>query len=659
MKSSILSKVAFRSILSHKRIFFPYLLSIISLFSLEYVLLSLMQNDYVNEFHPDFRTLLAIGVFFSTLLIIIITLYTSNFIHKNQTKEFGLYSVLGLENSHIRFVMAVQNIFTWLVTSVFSVGLGYLFGSLIFIGLNRMMQDTGATLMNYPFQIESTIGVILLIFGTLFVSFAMNALKLMRLNPIELLKSAHEGEGEPKGRVWLAMIGLLSLSGGYYIALTTNDVLSSLFNIFIAIFLIMIGTYLLFISLSILILKGMKKNKKLYYKPNNFLSISGMLDRMNNNAVSLASIAILSSGVILVLGLTTSLYRVMETQIANSMPTEYSMQPFLTDKNENETYLTNVMNELGEYGDIEEPVIQSNVSTNGHFVDQTLIPFCTGEEFKSTGRPVLLLGETIETYNELNDASIQLDENEVAITSNLITIDASSIEVDGEMYETIPVSDEVIPSNYGVEVIYLAFSNEEHLESFRNDFQTPRGKDREYVASPYQTVLYFDVAGDEAAIQEYLKELEEQAPLRVSNIEEVSQNLYTLYGGLLFIGLTVSIVLIIGTILMLYFKQITEGYQDRKNYKIMKQVGLPDSMIKKTIHSQIIWVFALPIAIAILHNVFVSKIAYTLVGLIGVKDISVFVTSYVGVILVFVLVYLLFYWLTSRTYYNIINENSA
>lgn len=656
MKTSILSKVAFRSILSHKRIFFPYLLSIISLFSLEYVLLSLMQNDYVNEFHPDFGTLLAIGVFFSTLLIIIITLYTSNFIQKNQTKEFGLYSVLGLEKSHIRFVMIVQNIFTWVVTSVFSVSLGYLFGNLIFIALNRMMLDTGATLMNYPFQIESALGVVLLILATLFISFALNAFKLMRLNPIELLQSAHEGEGEPKGRVWLAIIGLLSLSGGYYIALTTNDVLSSLFNIFIAIFLIMIGTYLLFISLSIIILKAMKKNKTFYYKPNNFLSISGMLDRMNNNAVSLASIAILSSGVILVLGLTTSLYRVMGTQVANSMPTDYSVQPFLEDKNENEAYLTNVMNELGEYGDIEEPLIHSNVSTNGYFIDQQLIPFSIDKEVDSTGQPFLLLAETIETYNELNDSSIQLDENDVAITSNVLTIDTSSIEVDGEMYETVPVSDEVIPSNYGVEVIYLAFSNEEHLESFRNDFQTPRGKDQEYMPSSYQTVLYFDVAGNEAAIQEYLNDLEEQDPLRVSHIEEVSQNLYTLYGGLLFIGLTVSIVLIIGTILMLYFKQITEGYQDRESYKIMKQVGLPDSMIKKTIQSQIIWVFALPVAIAILHNVFVSKIAYTLIGLIGVRSLSVFATSYTGVIVVFILVYLLFYWLTSKTYYDIINE---
>src|SRR5699024_8409655 len=228
MKFSILNKIAFRSIVAHKKIYFPYVIAIILLFSLEYILLSLMQNEYVLEFHADLKMILGMGIFFSTILIVIITFYTSSFIQKNQTEEFGLYSVLGLEKKHVRFVMLIQNSFNWLVTTIFSVVFGYLLGSLLFIALNRLMQDTGATLMDYPFQLDTAMGVAGLLLMTFVVVFVVNSLKIARLNPIHLFTSARKGEREPKGRIWMTILGLAALGGGYYIALTTNNVLSSL-----------------------------------------------------------------------------------------------------------------------------------------------------------------------------------------------------------------------------------------------------------------------------------------------------------------------------------------------------------------------------------------------------------------------------------------------
>jgi putative ABC transport system permease protein/bacitracin transport system permease protein len=667
MKFSVLNKVAFRSIVSHKRLYFPFLLAVSLLFSLEYILLSLMQNDYVNEFHPDLKMILGLGIFFSTLLIIIITLYTSNFIQNNQTKEFGLYTVLGLEKKHIRWVTFIQMVFNWLVTSVLSVVLGYLAGSLMFVGLNRLMQDTGAGLMDYPFQVQTAIGTIVLLLGTFLASFIIQAFKISRLNPIELLQSAHKGQKEPKGRWWLTLIGLATLVSGYYIALTTNDVLGSLQNIFIAIFFVIIGTYFLFISLSIFILKALQKNKNIYYKPNNFLSISGMLHRMNNNAVSLASIAILSSGVILVLGITTSLYRTMETQIEGAMPYDYEMstvsaESFQAEPSENEAILSQTINEASNYGEITDVSIRSLLPTIGYLHDNEIGPLPAAgtteyEALPDSGQPIYMLAETLDTYNDFTKDSKTLGENEVLMTSNLLDPEQfPTLEINENEYNTQVVSSDIIPSNYGVEVIYLVFSSQEELEQFRSKQLSYNPQDGTYNMFPYSTSATFNVESNEEKVAAYLSEAREERTLSISSEEEVRQSMYSLYGGLLFIGLIVSAVLIIGTILMLYFKQISEGYDDKKKFRIMKQVGLPDELIQKTIRSQIIWIFLLPIAVAIIHNIFASKIMYTLIGLFGSRDLTIFSTSYFGVLVVFAVVYLIFYWLTSRTYYNIINE---
>lgn len=667
MKFSILNRLAIRSIFAKKRIYFPYLLAITLLFSLEYILISLLQNDYVNTFHADLNDIIGMGVFFSTLLIFIITLYMSNFIQKNQIKEIGLYSVLGLEKKHIRFILFVQNIFSGLIVSLFSVVIGYLTGSLMFIALNRLMQDTGASLMNYPFQFATLITVTGLIFLALMVSFAIQSFKMMRLNPIDILREEHKGESEPKGRIWLTIIGLASLILGYYIALTTNDVLGSLINIFIAIFLVIVGTYALFLSLSIQILNGMKKNENIYYKPNNFLSISGMLQRMNNNAVSLASIAILSSGVILVLGITLTLYRVMETQIDSAMPTEYSVSLASVENYENnfldnEAELTSIANDLSNYGNVEDIIIQTNVFTMGYYDEESLIPLPArgteeADDLNSDGQAIYIIAETIETFNQLFNVEKSIENDEILITSNLLNTEKlSNLTIGDRSYETLSVTEDAIPSNYGVELIYLAFSTPEQLEEFRLSFQMLDPTQGTYSSPAYNSELFFNVLGDEGAIQERLNTLQTTEALQVEHIEEVRNQMYHLYGGLLFIGIIVSLVLIIGTIIMLYFKQITEGYSDRKNYQIMKQVGLPESMIKKTINSQIIWVFGLPIFVAILHNLFASKIMYTLIGLFGNRDLSIFVTSYFGVLIFFVIAYLIFYKITSKTYYNIINE---
>ncbi len=669
MKLSILNKVAFRSILSHKRLYFPFLLAVSLLFSLEYILLSLLQNEYVNEFHPDLGQILGIGVFFSTVLIIIITLYANNFIQKNQTEEFGLYTILGLEKKHLQWISIIQSIFNWVVTSILSVVFGYFAGSLMFIGLNRLMKNTGATLMDYPFQIDTALGTSIILFGTFTLGLIVYMLKIKRLNPIELFKSSRKAEAEPKSRVWMTLIGLGALAGGYYIALTTDNVLESLLYIFIAILLVVIGTYFLFISLSTFILKLLRKNKNIYYKPNNFLSISGMLHRMNNNAISLASIAILCSGVILVLGITTTVYRTMETQIESAMPYDYevsqtSLESYNVSPKENQKALHEIINEAENYGELTDVNIRTVLQTDGYLEENSLVllPVTGSSEFEEldpSEQPMYVIAETVSSYNNFMQEEKTLDKNEILMTSNLLDPEQyPTLEINGEMYQSQIVSSDVIPSNYGVEVIYIAFPTIEDLEQFRENYLTYSFSEGRYEKSSYSTSAFFNVTTNEEGVEAFLSQIEDERGLSVETQESVRQQMYQLYGGLLFVGLVVSIVLVIGTVLMLYFKQISEGYEDKGKYEIMKKVGLPDQLIRKTIRSQIIWIFFLPIAVAVVHNLVASKIMYMLIGLFGGRDLSIFITSYFGVLLTFTLIYLFFYWLTSRTYYDIIDDYS-
>src|SRR5699024_7109233 len=299
----------------------------------------------------------------------------------------------------------------------------------------------------------------------------------------------------------MTILGLAALGGGYYIALSTNNVLSSLSNVFLAILLVMIGTYFLFLSFSILILKMLGKNKTFYYKPNNFLSVSGMLHRMNNNAVSLASIAILCSGVILVLGLTVTLYRTMETQIESIAPAEYTLAPasvesYEDNPEENKNYLLNIVDDLSQYGELEDVQTQTSLLVPGYLTDHSLQPLPARgsneyENLDSSGQPIYILGETVDTYNALYDTSAQLKEDEILITSNLLDLeDFSTVKINEKSYNTVEIPSDAIPSKYGVEVIYLGFSTQEGLDALQSEFQSYDVSNNEYDTIPYSTQVH-------------------------------------------------------------------------------------------------------------------------------------------------------------------------
>lgn len=660
MKRSVLTRLSLKSMASRKNIYFPYLLAIGFLFALEYILLSLLSNQYVNHSDDVLSQLIMIGVFFTTLLNIIIAFYASRFISQAKQKEFGLYTVLGLENKHIRYMMRIEYLISWLATGTLSIVAGFSLGKMLFIALNRMMHDRGATLMDYPFDPFAagvTLALLLFIFVVIFIT---DSFRLSRLTPADLLSKAEAGESEPKGRIVVALLGIVTLAGGYYIALTSEGVVQSLMKVFVAILLVIIGTYCLFLSGSVLVLKGMKKKKSYYYKPNHFLNVSGMLYRMKANAVSLATIAILCGGIILVMSATLTLYRGMQQKVASVMPRDYSIEmttPSSLDVKKDEHQLQQALRSIKKETKLDHTFVLHQLVAPAELTQQKELKSLSSNPQKVKGRPVYVLAQPLQDYNRLTNTRHKLKAGQMLIDSNLIKLDDyHQLKAGEQTYDVKKVDASALTSKYGVEVICLVVKDQKQLTQLQKIFHVYDPKNKTIKTVPFDQTAYFDVAKSTPELtKKTIRSVQSKLGVIIETKKNVQRSMYSLYGGLLFIGVIVSLVLLIGTILMLYFKQIAEGYSDQHNYAIMKRVGLPDSLIRKTIRAQIIWIFGLPLAIGLIHILFATNIMSQLMGLVGITDMSLYSNSYVIVALVFAALYFGVYLLTSSAYYRLVN----
>lgn len=674
MPLSLLTKLTVQGIVKRRTVYFPYFLALVLIMSLDFIMISLITNEYVQSRHATLPTIIIMGVFFTSLLAVIFILYANNFIQRQRRMEFALYTVLGLEDKHIRSVILFEQLLTWVIGSLASIGVGYALGNVMFIVLNRLIQDTGADLMDYPFSPLAAIGTIIIIGGITFIIFLINSIRLARLNPSELLSQTHAGEAEPKSRWFILLIGLITLVAGYYVALTTTDVLDALLKVFIAIFLVIIGTYALLTSLSIIFLKRMKRNKKYYYQPTHFLSISGMLYRMKANATSLAGIAVLCTGIVLTLGTTLTLYIGMEDQVeqmsTHDIELRYMQYADGASPENAEAALTNIMEELQTHGDIKDVSLSRSAFVTAIYQNKSFQPMpapsetTEGEELLPTDF-AYIIGVPLEDFNQLNGENIHLEPDEVLFTTTTANIQQEqddTLQFADKEYQVQQISSSYMPLNYIGQIAYVVFPTIEEVESLLSTFPNYISTGERSEALLEQAMVFNAVDDSaresiEAAIPtDTIFDQGDLGVVRVVTRTTTSQELYTMNGGLLFLGIIVGTVLIIGTVLMLYFKQVSEGYQDQGKFQIMRKVGLPDHLIKQTIRSQIFWIFALPIMIAVIHSLFASKIMFNLLGLLAVNNITTFMIGYGSVLGVFVVVYLLFYLITSQVYYRIIHQ---
>ena len=659
MKWGMAFGFAKRNLHANRLLEIPFVLSIGIMFLLFNIMVSLLSNQYVLTRHADLPSVIQFGVVMVAIFAFIFVMYANGFLIKRRNKEFALYGILGLEKKHIRKILFIEYLVLFICTLIIGVIGGYIFGKVTFIALNYLLKDTAGSLMDYPFSIKSCVSTAILAFVLFVITLIRNNIKIYLATPVQLLGNQHKGEGEPKNRYLFLLLGFILLGAGYAIALTVQGILSSLVYFFSAALLVLFGTYLLYISFSIFILKLQRGNEKYYYKPTHFLSVSGLLYRMQANAVSLASVSILSTGVLITLSATAAIYSTIQKTVDNVMPREYLLSSDEIVTTENKDEVEHILYTAANQGLDVSNGIEDDYVSYGYMTSATRV----GNELKvlksdQAQKPYFMIVSDLASYNKRTHQQIVLKDNEILMCANqknLLDLDQVKI---GDITYTIHKVPNFIPSTYAVESYGIIAKDFTVMKKIGEVLQMKNIDTGEYYTPDITANLNWNLKANAVNKATYFATQSTYAKENSFDFEakeEAIKKAYELNGGFLFLGVLIGIIFIVGTVLITYYKQINEGYEDREKFQIMKKVGLPDQLIHQTSNSQVLWLFLAPLAVAALHSLVASKIVSQLLGLFAVNSYMEYAQMLFAVIGIFSIIYFVIFRLTSRVYYRIVH----
>ena len=659
MKWGMAFGFAKRNLHANRLLEIPFVLSIGIMFLLFNIMVSLLSNQYVLTRHADLPSVIQFGVVIIAIFTFIFVMYANGFLIKRRNKEFALYGILGLEKKHIRKILFIEYSVLFICALIIGIIGGYIFGKVTFIALNYLLKDTAGSLMDYPFSMKACVSTAVLAFALFVITLIRNNIKIYLATPVQLLGNQHKGEGEPKNRYLFLLLGFILLGAGYAIALTVQGILSSLVYFFSAALLVLFGTYLLYISFSIFILKLQRRNEKFYYKPTHFLSVSGLLYRMKANAVSLASVSILSTGVLITLSVTAAIYSTIQKTVDYVMPRDYSLSSDEIVTTENKDEIEHILYTAANQGlevsnGLEDDYVSYGYETAANRVGDELTVLKSEQALK----PYFMIVRDLASYNKRTHQQIELKDNEILMCTNqknLLDLDQVKI---GDITYTIHKVPNFIPSTYAVESYGIIAKDFTVMKKIGEVLQMKNIDTGEYYTPNITANLNWNLKSNVvdktkyfATQTTYAKEHSFDFETREAAIKKA----YELNGGFLFLGILIGIIFIVGTVLITYYKQINEGYEDRDKFQIMKKVGLPDQLIHQTSNSQVLWLFLAPLAVATLHSLVASKIVSQLLGLFAVNSYMEYAQMLFAVIGIFFIVYFVIFRLTSRAYYRIVH----
>ena len=422
MKSKMASKFAFKNMKANALLLTPFLIASSIMGTLFFVMASLGQNNYIEKNHEYVAILIKFGIFIVGIFTFIFILYANSFLAKRRNKEFALYGILGLEKKHIAKIISIEYILNFLTVSFFSITGGFVLGKLAFVLLNKITKNMTAKIMDYNFSISSAILTLIFLAIIFILIYLTMIFRIGKSTPIELLSKQKKAEGEPKSKFILGTLGFIILCAGYYLSVTSKGNLSSFFAFFPAVIAVIIGTYLVFIAFSILVLKLLKRNRNLYYKAKNFLSISGMLYRMKSNAVSLASITLLSTSIIVTLATTLTINSSIKNLTDSIHPNDFYLSSSVTGNNkdilengeERKKEILNILNRVLKEDEkiknltVKKTTMNPVINENGN-----ITPLGKRQELSA-----FLIVETLEDFNKNNNTNYTLNDDEVIYSSN-------------------------------------------------------------------------------------------------------------------------------------------------------------------------------------------------------------------------------------------------
>ena len=653
MSFSMAKKFALQNLKANRLLEIPFVLSSGVMLILFNITASLVNNNYVRTRHQALPTLIKFGIVILAIFTFIFVQYAAAFWLKRRSKEFALYGILGLEKKHVGKIISIE--FLILFAIIWFVGIvgGYIFGQLCFLFLNFLMRDVSGRLMDYHFSISALIDTTVLVAILYLIIIIGSGLRIYMSTPMELLQRTHKGEGEPKSRIIIMVVGFLLLVVGYGIALFVGGLLSSINYFFVAVLATILATYLLYATFTVFILKAQRNNKS-FYTPKRFLSVSGLLYRMKGNAISLASISILSAGVIISLSTTIAIYSNYIKLGDSVMPREYRIAA--GSENISNEAMAKKLQSLVESSVSDKSMIKDEYTT----FDMTVAAVKTGNEISkyqrgSKANPIFVIASDLEGYNGRTHQNIKLDEGEILLGENKNNKISDILKIGDRDFKVIKI-DSIFPLEYsGVDGYSIVVKDMATLEFLREALD---GLD-------INCSVYWDVDGvDDKEYEDTLVKLKDgiknqltgdgRSVYDVSSRSEMIHNQYEINGGFLFLGVLIGIIFLTGTVLITYYKQISEGYEDREKYQIMKKLGLSDDLIKKTTDSQICLMFYGPLIVAAIHCIVASKIIFRLLGLFGVSDALLYMICLGDVLLIFALIYFVIFKLTSKVYTNIV-----
>ena len=648
-------KLAFTNLKGNRRVYLPYLLSSVGIIMMFYSINALGQGIDQGALYggTTVASMMGLGVFVIGLFAVLFLFYTNSFIIKRRKKELGLYNILGMEKRHIAHILFRETLLIAVCSLALGLGLGIVFSRVLFWLLGLLLGTNLAVAFVIPVSaITSTLGL----FGLIFLlTLCYNLLQVKLSKPIELLHGGETGEREPKAHWFLAVLGALLLGTGYTMAVTIQDPLSALVFFFVAVILVILGTYLLFITGITAMLKLLKKNKRFYYKTNHFTAISGMLFRMKQNAAGLASICVLFTALLVTVSTTFSLYTSMDGLLRARYPRNVLVSVCDANQEAKDMVRSAVNQKSQELGLALENVVDRegwNITTAR--VGNTLH---TQEVSLETCAVVNIF--TQSEFERFSGQQVDLAENQVLLFDPANTFpEEDTLHIDDKTYEIVP-SDYVMPEASTLAQIYEMYYLVVRDETVVENILAPSGSDTFPIYS-----YDFDVAGgdpeDIAALREALGTVDfsgpgvEYAALLFEDSATSRQSFMELYGGLFFLGLFLGVLFLLGTALIIYYKQVSEGYDDARRFNIMQKVGMSHKEVKQSIHSQILLVFFLPLVMAMLHLAFAFPMLEKILLVMGLANTQLILLSTLGCVAVFAVAYLIIYALTARTYYNIV-----
>ena len=653
-------KLACTNLSRNRRVYLPYLLSSLGIIIMFYTISSLSQGIDEEAMYGGSSTasMMRLGVFVIGLFAVLFLFYTNSFIMKRRKKEIGLYNILGMEKRHIANILFRETLLVAVSSLVLGIGLGILFSRAMFWLLGIVLSVELPIAFVVPL---SSVVQTLVLFGVIFLlTLCYNLLQVKLSKPIELLHGGETGEKEPKAHWVLAILGVALLGTGYTMAVTIQDPLQALLFFFVAVILVILGTYLLFITGITALLKLLKKNKGFYYKTNHFTAISGMLFRMKQNAAGLASICVLFTALLVTVSTTFSLY----TSMDGLMRTRYPRNIRITAQGANQ-----------EAKDMIRDVVAEKSSALGLTIENVVDRECwdmtvfrMGSALNTQDIPdnsytvdsyAVVYFFTQEEFQRFSGQELALSENQAVLFDPVGTFpEGDTLSIDDQEFQLLP-SDYQFPDASTMaqiyEVYYLVAKDVSVVEAVLG----PSGVN---LAPSYS--YDFDVAGGNAdGIMALIAALREQEfsgkgvsydSLWMEDSATARQDFLNLYGGLFFLGMFLGVLFLLGTALIIYYKQVSEGYDDARRFSIMQKVGMSHREVKKSIHSQILLVFFLPLLMAVIHLAFAFPMLQKILLVMGLADVPLILLSTLGCVAVFAIAYLVIYAFTARTYTKIV-----